>query len=130
MKLLAVTARSATFSTGYGSAYFAPMPFNVKLNGELVREREEHNVFSLFSLMPDTEYELDTGGSKLKFKTESETLFLNVKDFGAAGDGVRNDAPSFSAALWKVSPPLCAKGQSHPPPGGRPPPHPHPSRRA
>ena len=51
MKLLAVTARSATFSTGYGSAYFAPMPFNVKLNGELVREREEHNVFSLFSLM-------------------------------------------------------------------------------
>lgn len=99
MKLLAVTARSATFSTGYGSAYFAPMPFNVKLNGELVREREEHNVFSLFSLMPDTEYELDTGGSKLKFKTESETLFLNVKDFGAAGDGVRNDAPSFSAAI-------------------------------
>ncbi len=99
MKLMALTARSATFSTEYGSAYFAPSAFEVKLNGRSVREREERNVFSLFSLAPDTEYEVEADGKKLAFRTKKESLFLNVKDFGAAGDLSKNDCPAFAAAV-------------------------------
>lgn len=99
MKLMALTARSATFSTEYGSAYFAPSAFEVKLNGRSVREREERNVFSLFSLAPDTEYEVEADGKKLAFRTKKESLFLNVKDFGAAGDLSKNDCPAFVAAV-------------------------------
>ncbi len=99
MKLLAVTARSASFVTESNTPYFAPSPFDIKLNGEVVREREERNVFSLFSLLPDMEYTVEACGQKLQFKTAAETSFLNVADFGATGDLSKDDAPAFSAAM-------------------------------
>ena len=85
MKLLAVTARSATFAMNNDSAYYAPSPFEVKLCGRVVREGEERNVFSLFNLSPDTEYVAEVCGKKVAFRTAEESLFLSVKDFGAVG---------------------------------------------
>lgn len=99
MKLLAVTARSATISLGGKSAYFAPAPFVVTLNGRTVAAAEDKNVFSLFSLEPDTEYLVEACGEELAFKTGKESSFLNVKDFGAAGDLSRDDASAFAAAI-------------------------------
>ena len=99
MKVLSITARSASFTTECNSAYYAPAPFDVLLNGETAVKEEEKNVFSLFNLTPDTEYILEARGEKLSFKTACETSFLSVKDFGAAGDGLRDDTPSFSAAV-------------------------------
>lgn len=61
--------------------------YTVLLNGEeaLVSDK---NVFSLFSLTPNTEYQLTVRGEEsLTFKTKSESCCLNVRDFGAAGDG-------------------------------------------
>lgn len=99
MKLLAVTARSATFALNNDSAYYASSPFEVKLCGQVVREVEERNVFSLFNLSPDTEYVAEACGKKVTFRTAEESLFLSVKDFGAAGDGSHDDTAAFSAAL-------------------------------
>lgn len=99
MKLLAVTARSATFALNNDSAYYAPSPFEVKLCGQVVREVEERNVFSLFNLSPDTEYVAEACGKKVAFRTAEESLFLSVKDFGAVGDGSNDDTEAFAAAI-------------------------------
>lgn len=99
MKVLAVTARSATFQTDFNTAYFAPDAFSVELDGVSVIPAQDRNVFSLFGLEPDTKYTLSACGKHLEFRTLKETLFLNVKDFGAAGDGVRCDTAAFSAAI-------------------------------
>lgn len=105
MKLLAVTARSATFALNNDSAYYAPSPFEVKLCGRVVREGEERNVFSLFNLSPDTEYVAEACGKKVTFRTAEENLFLSVKDFGAAGDGSHDDHSGIFGSIG-----LCRKG--------------------
>ncbi len=99
MEILAATARSATIQLNTDGAYYAPRPFSIKLNGKILREKEDKNVFSLFSLSPDTLYEVETPAGRVSFRTQRESLFLNVKDFGAAGDGIRDDTLSFSAAI-------------------------------
>lgn len=98
MKILALTSRSVCVETSSKTPYVAPEKFMVFLNGQAVAE-EERNVFSLFGLKPDTEYELSACGESVKFKTDYETACFNVRDFNAYGDGKHDDTPSFAAAI-------------------------------
>ncbi|MDE6850330.1 MAG: glycoside hydrolase family 28 protein, partial [Clostridia bacterium] len=98
MKILAVTSRSVTAEIGNNSPYYSPQKYAVYLNGVQVKE-EERNVFSLFELKPDSNYEIEANGERVKFKTETESALFNVKDFNAYGDGEHDDTPAFSAAI-------------------------------
>ena len=98
MKVLTVTTRSVTLELDNNSAYFAPEPYPVTVNG--VPEREEcRNVFSLFSLCPGTRYTVTAGEETAVFETKEESFLLNVRDFRALGDGVHDDTPAFAAAI-------------------------------
>ena len=72
----------------------------VLINGEKVL-RTKLNVITIGDLDPDTEYEisLEGGEQKKSFKTLHESFLLNVKDFGAVGDGVHPDSSAIQAAV-------------------------------
>ncbi|MCR4617504.1 MAG: glycoside hydrolase family 28 protein [Lachnospiraceae bacterium] len=59
------------------------------------------NVITVSGLTPDTEYEISLEGKSQveKFTTGHESYILNVKDFGAVGDGVHPDANAIQAAI-------------------------------
>ena len=100
IRLLYVSAVSACFERVNDSPYYAPAPFTVYLDGA-ERCTVDTNVFSLFDLVPDTAYTLTLSDEEepFSFRTKGETFALNVKDFGAAGDGVHDDTAAIQSAL-------------------------------
>ncbi len=90
---------SACFELENSCAYFNDNEYSVKLDGETLFSAKT-NVFSLFDLRPDREYVLEvTGQETLRFKTAKETCAVNVKDFGAVGDGISDDTLSVQTAV-------------------------------
>ena len=100
IRLLYVSAVSACFERVNGTPYYAPAPFAVSLDGA-ERFTTDKNVFSLFDLTPDTAYTLTVSDEEapFAFRTRPETFALNVKAFGARGDGVWDDTAAIQSAI-------------------------------
>ena len=107
MKLLFVSSRSATVLLNGEGDYRMPSPAELSLNGIPLGE-EERSVISLFDLLPDSEYTLvlrqNGRTQELSFRTEREACTLDVRRFGAAGDGQREDTPCLQAAILSCPP--------------------------
>lgn len=100
IKNIFTSSTSAAFEWQNESAYYTDRDYKVYVNGETVYEGNT-NVFSLFNLLPDTEYELSFSITeyKLVFRTLSESAALSVRDFGAVGDGVSDDTLAIKTAV-------------------------------
>lgn len=98
INLLYAGAVSACFELENNSPYYCDKEYTVVLNGEELFSANT-NVFSLFSLKPDTEYTVSVLGQELKFRTAAEACAVSVLDFGAVGDGVHDDTQSIQTAI-------------------------------
>ncbi len=108
LKLIFISPSSVSFELEQPSCYYALQMFDIFLNGEFLRA-EDRNVFSIYGLLPDTEYVLRIktadGEEEHVFRTESVSVTLNVRDFYALGDGKHKDTGAIQAALLS-----CPKG--------------------
>lgn len=99
MKLLFKSSTSAFFEIEGSSPYYSEKPYDVFLNGKKVISERRENTFSLFSLLPDTEYEVRVADKEEVFTTEKESGVVSILDFGAVGDGVSDDSTAIRSAI-------------------------------
>ncbi|MCL2588399.1 MAG: glycosyl hydrolase family 28 protein, partial [Oscillospiraceae bacterium] len=104
MKLVFLTARSASLELDNTDIYYSSQAFDVSVNGEILIRDERRNVFSLYDLLPDTGYTVCAGTECLTFQTEPETVTLDVRAFQAVGDGVTDDTAAIQAAILSCPP--------------------------
>lgn len=103
INLITNTARSAVIEIKDGGRYYTKKPYRVLVNGE-EQLTAEKTVISLNHLLPDTEQKVEVleGERKqgeLSFRTAYEFVTLDVKRFGAKGDGVQDDTHFIQTAI-------------------------------
>ena len=118
LSLIRSMTRSAVFELENDLCYRPAHPFIVTLNGRTVYEACNTNVFSLFSLLPGTEYTVgvQAEGESLTctFTTEAETFFVDASRYGLVADGTTDNTLKLQAALS-----TCPKGGTVYVPAGR-----------
>ena len=106
---------SACFELSGDRPYYAEKGYRYTLTQLSGKDRtvqtgeDNRNVFSAFSLRPSASYGLkveyeDGREETAEFKTKAESCAVNVKDFGAAGDGSSDDTQAIQMAVSMIPP--------------------------
>lgn len=96
------TARCVTLEIRDGSIYESREEREIYVNGRFY-ERTRKVIASIYGLKPDTDYTIEvrkgSEGAETNVRTLREFVTLNVKDFGAKGDGTQDDTLFIQAAI-------------------------------
>ncbi|MDR1540585.1 MAG: glycoside hydrolase family 28 protein [Clostridiales bacterium] len=96
MKLVFKNARCAVIDLE--SRYFLKEPAELYVNG-ILHSTLCTSASSISGLEPDTDYTFKVNGESASFSTEKEEATLNVRDFGASGNGSSDDTVFIQAAI-------------------------------
>lgn len=85
MKILHLGYNSISIELESNNPYYHEKEYDIYLNNEFYK-KNNLNVFTIFDLKSNEEYELDVLGEKLKFKTKKQNVILNLDSFGVIKD--------------------------------------------
>lgn len=103
IKLAFITTRSIVLEVVDKEACYYTESYEVYINGE--KKLEANKVIqSIYGLKPDTKYSIfikrgEEVSNVLEIQTPVEFVTLNVRDFGAKGDGLTDDTLALQAAI-------------------------------
>lgn len=107
LDVLLLSPRSLSFEIKAPEAYEAKTAYEIYLDGVLLR-KDKRQVQSLYGLRPGRDYCLEVRRGELllrhEFTTPDELYTLDVRDFGAKGDGEADDTQPIQAALYACPP--------------------------
>lgn len=96
------TARSVTIEIEDGGFYQSVRDCEIYVNG-VFYQRTGRTVKGIYGLLPDTEYEIlareGDEEERIFVHTDTENFTLNVRDFGAKGNGIQDDTPFIQATI-------------------------------
>lgn len=103
LKVIYKNARCAVIEIADGGRYHTASSWTIFLNQKEVAKTDK-TITSLYHLTPDTQYEVEAvneHGERIMFyfSTDYEFVTLNVRDFGAKGDGESDDTLFIQAAV-------------------------------
>ena len=103
LKCLFVSGRSAALQIEDGGLYETLKPYRLVVFGE-DRGAVTKVITSVYGLWPDTDYTAEvydgeTLVGSVNFRTLHESYTLNVRRFGAVGDGVHDDTTAIQTAI-------------------------------
>jgi len=105
INVIAITPTSVTLEVENDFPYYlmsTKKEWDVYLNHTFVKKIQS-NVFSIFDLSPDTTYLVEVKDQNqeliMNIKTCEVKYFLDVRKFGAKGDGIHNDTLAIQTAI-------------------------------
>ena len=102
LKCLFVGNRSAVLQLDDDQCYTLDTPVSVYVNGQWYCDTA-NVITSLWDLLPDSDIDIEVksgeSSERLQIHTRKESATLNVREFGAVGDGVHNDTNAIQAAI-------------------------------
>ncbi|MDO5403073.1 MAG: glycoside hydrolase family 28 protein [Eubacteriales bacterium] len=103
LKLVNVTGRSAVVELTDSGKYYTENKYEIYLDGSKYMESDKV-ITSIYGLLPDTEYKISAVYNNqiieaVTVKTNYEYVTLNVRDFGAYGDGEHDDTNAIQCAI-------------------------------
>ncbi len=101
--VLFLSCRSAVLRCFDGGLYHTQKSYRILLNGREYGETQKV-ITSLYGLWPDTDYTVqlmdgEAEAARLSLRTKAESCTLNVRRFGAVGDGVHDDTIAIQTAI-------------------------------
>ena len=100
--IIYISNSSVTIEIENNNPYFSEKNYDVLINGEVYQQGINTNIFSVFGLESNKEYEISVICDdivKKTFKTNYEYVALNVRRFGAKGDGISDDTNFVQACI-------------------------------